>query len=137
MPIQVKQSSIGKEMNLTPMIDVVFLLLIFFLVESRFASEERSMPIELPNASAAVPMTQKPREIIVEIDRKGEFLLNRQVVTLEVLESTIRQAIADNPTTQGVIIRADRYSELQAAVTVIDLCARLGAEHSLVMQEPE
>jgi biopolymer transport protein ExbD len=128
-------STAAGTLNLTSMIDVVFLLLIFFLVASRFAQEERTMPIELPNAASAVQLTQRPREIVVEIDRQGKMLLDGVEATLDDLEQAIVRAAADNPTTQNIIVRSDRRTELQVVVNVIDLCSRLGAEHALVMQE--
>ncbi len=133
VPTNIGRSEVG--INLTPMIDVVFLLLIFFLVESRFAQEERSMRIELPNASAAVPMTQRPRELVVEIDQQGQLMLDGARTTLAAVEQSLTQAVTDNPSTQSVIVRADRRAPLQAAVTVIDLCSRLGAEHALLLQD--
>ncbi len=135
MAVQVRNSNIMSAVSLTPMIDVVFLLLIFFLVESRFSQEEKTMNIELPNASSAVPMTERPREIVIEIDQEGAYLLDGVAASLDKVEQSIVQAIAINPSTQSVIVRADRRAPLQSAVSVIDLCSRLGAEHSLMMQD--
>ncbi len=135
MAVQVRNSNIMSAVSLTPMIDVVFLLLIFFLVESRFSQEEKTMNIELPNASSAVPMTERPREIVIEIDQEGAYLLDGVAASLDKVEQSIVQAIAINPSTQSVIVRADRRAPLQSAVSVIDLCSRLGAEHALMMQD--
>ncbi|MEZ6091859.1 MAG: biopolymer transporter ExbD [Pirellulaceae bacterium] len=55
------KSQATSTLSLTPLIDVVFLLLIFFLVASRFAQEDRRMPIELPSATSATPMTEQPK----------------------------------------------------------------------------
>ncbi len=136
MAVTLRTSNITSAISLTPMIDVVFLLLIFFLVESRFAQEERTMDIELPKAGTAVPMTAKPREVVVEIDREGELSMNGLRVGLADVEQSLLQAIASNPSTQQVIVRADRRAPLQTAVSVIDLCGRVGAEHALIIQEP-
>ena len=66
-----KRSSVASTLSLTPLIDVVFLLLIFFLVTSEFEEEERRLDIVLPSATSAVPMTSKPREVVVDIDASG------------------------------------------------------------------
>ena len=62
MAIEIKRSSAAGTLSLTPLIDVVFLLLIFFLVTSEFEDEERRLDIVLPNATSAVPMVGEPRE---------------------------------------------------------------------------
>ena len=65
MPVQLKRSSAIGSLSVTPLIDVVFLLLIFFLVSSRFSEEERELDLNLPNVSEALPATLEPSELAV------------------------------------------------------------------------
>ena len=71
MSVNLKKGEALSTLSLTPLIDVVFLLLIFFLVATKFAEEERELNVLLPDASEAQPRTSKPRETIVNIDETG------------------------------------------------------------------
>ncbi len=136
MTVQIKRSSAAGTLSLTPLIDVVFLLLIFFLVTSRFDEEERRLPIELPIATSATPMTQRPREVMVDIDREGSFYVNGKALSPEELEETLRRAVASNPTNQMVVIRADAGVSFQPVVSVMDMCNRTGvAEYTTTTKE--
>lgn len=126
MSVQIKRSSAAGTLSLTPLIDVVFLLLIFFLVTSRFDEEERRLPIELPVATSATPMTQKPREVVVDIDREGNLYAGGEAISADGLEALLRRAVANNPTNQTVVIRADAATSFQPVVSVMDLCNRAG-----------
>ena len=86
-----KSTAIGT-LSLTPLIDIVFLLLIFFLVATEFAKEEREMKVVLPAASEAKPLTAKPSELYVNILKDGTFIVNRQKVDVGQLEKVLRQA---------------------------------------------
>lgn len=136
MSVQIRRSSVAGTLSLTPLIDVVFLLLIFFLVTSKFDEEERRLPIELPVATNATPMTQKPREVTIDIDREGNFFVNGNAQSIEQVETTLRRAVATNPTNQAVVIRADATVPFQPVVTVMDLCNRTGvSDYSVTTKE--
>lgn len=126
MAIELKKSNIAGTLSLTPLIDVVFLLLIFFLVTSEFEDEERRLDIVLPSATSAVPMTSKPREIVVDLDRDGKIYLRGEVTSLENFEELLKKAVASNPTNQTVVIRADQATSFQPVVNVMDVCNRTG-----------
>ena len=136
MAIEIKRSSVAGTLSLTPLIDVVFLLLIFFLVTSEFEEEERRLDIVLPTATSAVPMTGKPREIVIDIDDQGKVYLGGQSTTFEDLEKLLRAAVAKNPTNQSAVIRADRSTSFQPVVTVMDVCNSAGiTDYSVTTQE--
>ncbi|TWT98365.1 ExbD/TolR family protein [Stieleria varia] len=136
MAVEIKRSSVAGTLSLTPLIDVVFLLLIFFLVTSEFEEEERRLDIVLPTATSAVPMTGKPREIVIDVDDKGEVYLGGQPTNLDDLEKLLRAAVAKNPTNQSAVIRADRSTSFQPVVSVMDVCNRSGiSDYSVTTQE--
>ncbi len=131
-----KRSSVASTLSLTPLIDVVFLLLIFFLVTSEFEEEERRLDIVLPSATSAVPMTSKPREVVVDVDSQGSIYLHGQRTSLDELQRLLRVAVASNPTNQTVVIRADRETSFQPVVSVMDVCNRTGvSDYSVTTQE--
>jgi biopolymer transport protein ExbD len=131
-----KHSSVASTLSLTPLIDVVFLLLIFFLVTSEFEEEERRLKIVLPSAASAVPMTSKPREIVVDVDAAGTCYLSGEQTSLGELQRLLQVAVASNPTNQTVVIRADRATPFQPVVSVMDLCNKTGiSDYSVTTQE--
>lgn len=131
-----KRSPIASTLSLTPLIDVVFLLLIFFLVTSEFEEEERRLEIVLPSATSAVPMTSKPREVVVDIDADGVVYLHGEMTSLEELQRLLGIAVASNPTNQTVVIRADRTTAFQPVVSVMDICNRTGVrDYSVTTRE--
>lgn len=136
MTIAIKRSTVAGSLSLTPLIDVVFLLLIFFLVTSEFEDEERRLDIVLPTASSATPMTRKPREIVIDVDAAGKIYLRGEPTDFETLERLLTAAVADNPTNQSAIIRADGTTSFQPVVNVMDICNRAGiADYSVTTRE--
>ena len=125
MPITLKKSRALDSLSMTPLIDVIFILLIFFLVAARFAQEDRELPVQLPSAKSAVPMTMEPQIMIVGIDVQGQYVLNGRTISLDEVETDIRQAVTNNPVNQTVIIRGDKRVPFQHVVSLMDICQRL------------
>lgn len=109
-------------LSMTPLIDCVFLLLIFFLVASRFSEEERELDVVLPQASEAKPLIAQPKELFVNVTASGQYYIAGQFLDERGLESALRQAWANNPGRQQVVIRADKESKTKHIATVMDLC---------------
>ena len=124
LPVESEESDIP---NLTPVIDVVFLLLIFFLVATRFAEEDREMELPLPDASEAMPLTVAPKEIFINIDAQGHFFVGGKQVEAAELEQILVRAAATNPH-QAAVIRADKNVSFQQVVTAGNLCKRAGVQ---------
>ncbi len=135
MAVRIKRGQVLGALSMTPLIDVVFLLLIFFLVASRLSQEDRELDIPLPSAANAMPMTTKPQEMVVNIDEDGGLFVNSQYMREEQFESLLRETVVNNPLGQAVIIRADRRVALQTPVNVMDICLKCGASYSLSIAE--
>lgn len=114
------------ELNLTPLIDVVFLLLIFFMVSTTF-QKESEISLQLPKASND-PVTAPPDRIEVLVNAAGRYFINDQelvntdLTTLQSALYKITEGNRDIPLT----IRADAQTPHQAVVTAMDAAARLG-----------
>ena len=113
-------------LDLTPMIDVVFNLLIFFMVVSHFADTERDLKVRLPDGSEAMPITAKPREMYINIDEQGRYFVRSQQVTRQELGEILTQAALNNPTNQTVVIRADKRVAWDFVATAMRLCNQAG-----------
>jgi biopolymer transport protein ExbD len=114
------------EINLTPLIDVVFLLLIFFMVSTTFEQQSR-IQIELPEATAT-PTETEEESLEIIIDAQGRYFLeDRQVVNneLETLKAAISKAV-NGRESLTVIIRADASTPHQAVITALDASSQLG-----------
>ena len=125
MSFKIQKGKALDSLNLTPLIDVVFLLLIFFLVATQFSQDDQQLPIKLPSAQSAVPMTIEPEELVVHIAQDSTMMVRGQGVDLATLEGILRQALADNPVQQTVVLRGDKRVEFQTIVSLVDLCNRL------------
>jgi biopolymer transport protein ExbD len=126
MPVTINKGTALSALNLTPLIDVVFLLLIFFLVATRFAEEDRELEVMLPTASEAKPLVVKPREIFINIDKSGNHFLGNRMLNADDLEQALRRANVNNPLGQTVIVRADKRCLWDAVAVAIDACHRAG-----------
>jgi biopolymer transport protein ExbD len=111
---------------MTPLIDVVFLLLIFFLVAARLADEDREMEVQLPTASESKPLIAESRELFLHIDEHGQFFVTGQVVSAEQLEESLRNALREQPALETAILRADRRCAWDAVAQAINACHRVG-----------
>ena len=119
----------GSEVRLemTPMIDMVFLLLIFFLVATTFNQDEREMQIALPFAASSAPFSSMLQELIINIDKDGTFILSGREVSPEELATIVADAVADNPD-QKVTIRGDRDAVYMHIVRALDICKSSGIQ---------
>ena len=126
MAVKIKKGRAGDLFNLTPMIDMVFLLLIFFLVASRFEQEDHQLDIVLPSASEARPLTSRPQELFVNVDERGRYFVDGRVVTVDEVEQFLTRAARNNPLSQAVVIRADKRVVFDAVVAVMNLCNKAG-----------
>lgn len=112
---------------MTPMIDCVFQLLLFFLVASNFQEQSRmsgegELGANLPSVAAAMPMVMRPREMIVNVDTKGEIYLDGERFTEDQLAQRFRRAQTDNPGNQSVVIRGNEGAEWKSVARIMSLC---------------
>jgi biopolymer transport protein ExbD len=122
MALKINKGKADELFNFTPMIDVVFNLLLFFMVAARFAQEEREVPVQLPSASEARPLTTTPTEIFVNVNHIGQMFAGNREVTPAELDAHLQQAAVNNPNNQTVIIRADKRVPFEHVVAVMNAC---------------
>ena len=125
--IQTKEPQTGVAIELTPIIDMVFLLLIFFLVATTFHQSEREMQIALPAAVSAGPISTALREIVVNVDAEGAIIVSGRRMEAEDLAALIGEGVAANPE-QKVTVRGDRTTAYANIVRVLDICKGAGVQ---------
>lgn len=124
---------INVEVNLTPLIDVVFLLLIFFMVTTTFRQETK-LQLQLPESSSDESLAQTDNSLRVEISADGKFALKgpgerkaRALVSDD--EDTLKRAITNlikGKSDVDVVLMADRMTPYQAVARAMDACRQLG-----------
>jgi biopolymer transport protein ExbD len=120
-----KRKAVKTDINLTPLIDIVFLLLIFFMLISNFVEEE-SLNIELPQASSSVSIDEN-KEIIVSIDKAGLFYINGMKTTKSFLQSQLKGQL-ETSKTKEVFVSGDKKSSLQDIIFIMDVAKKSGAK---------
>ena len=121
------RSGTKRQIDMTPMIDCVFQLLLFFMVASHFDDEERAsgegaLEANLPEAAAAMPMVMRPREMIININARGEFYIDGEIQSEAQIAERLRRADIDNPGNQTVVIRGDEQANWKYIARVMSLC---------------
>lgn len=115
----------GTELNITPMIDVIFILLIFFLATTSFV-KETGLQVERPSAASAE--RQERANILIAISENGEIWMGGRMLDIRTVRANVEQAIAENPE-GAVIITADKSSRTGLLIQVMDQARLAGVSN--------
>ncbi len=121
------------QMPITPLIDIVFMLLIYFLLTTNFMVDE-GIKIKLPQARAAAPQTEET--ITVTVDSQGRAFLAGEEISLDRLFDRLKEKIGARQD-ELVVVRADRAVMLNKAVKVMDIAKAAGAGRLCLATEKE
>ena len=114
--IHSKQETAAESVNMTPLIDMVFILLIFFLVTASF-TKESGIDVDRPTAQTAV--REEQGSMIIGVSKDGEIWLDNQLIKLRAVRAHVEHLHAQNP--EGtVIILADKNGQVGTAIEVLD-----------------
>ena len=128
-----KRNRYQMQAPLTSLIDIVFMLLIYFLLTTSFMVDE-GIKIKLPQARAAAPQTQQ--EITVYVDREGRVYLENKLVPQDKLFKRLKEMIGGQQD-RLVVVKADRSVILNKAVKVMDLAKAAGAARLCLATEKD
>ena len=122
------------ELNMTPLIDMVFILLIFFLVTTSFV-KETGVDVNRPTASTAV--SKDKASIFIAIDQNDRIFMDHREIDPRAVRANVERALAENPDS-AVVVVADKVSTAGAAIVVMDGCRMAGVKNvSLAARLPE
>lgn len=122
------------ELNIAPLIDMVFILLIFFLVNTSFV-KETGIDISRPTASTAV--SKAKATILIAVDQHNRIFLQHREIDVRAVRANVERALAENPE-GAVVVVADKASSTGTAIMVMDGCRMAGAKNvSLAARLPE
>jgi biopolymer transport protein ExbD len=113
-----------KGLDMAPLIDMVFILLIFFLVTTSFVKETG---IEVNRPKAATASADSRSTILIAIDRENRIFMDHREIDLRAVRANVERALAENPSGRVVVV-ADSSSLTGVAVKVMDGCRMAGAE---------
>jgi biopolymer transport protein ExbD len=111
------------QIQMVPLIDVLFFTLVFFMVLSVYYHLEAQMDIHIPQATSAHDIKGMGTQIVINVTVKGKFIVNGRVLSDASLESMLHQLTALSQQ-QSVIIRADQKTYHKYVIEVLDACAR-------------
>jgi biopolymer transport protein ExbD len=129
----IDEPDIPPQINIVPMIDVIFAILTFFIVSTLYLTRSDGLPVNLPSASTA--KSQPSTKITVTIQPDGEIALNRKPIKLETLEGAVRSLVEPNAEPL-VIVNADEKVAHGQVVSVMDRLRRIkGAKLAIAAQK--
>lgn len=131
-----KDPEIPPQINIVPLIDVVFSLLTFFILSSLFLTNPEGLPVNLPKATASQP-TQTTNRVTITIDSKGQVSLDRQPTTVEALPGQL-SALAATRQDLIAVINSDESVDFGLAVAVMDRVRQVkGVKLAVATRRPE
>jgi biopolymer transport protein ExbD len=128
------EPEIPAQINIVPMIDVIFAILTFFIMSTLFLTRSEGLPVNLPTAATAQQQSSTP--ITVTLDAQGQLSLNRQPIAFDALTEQVRSLIGSNPEAL-VIINADERVPHGQVIAVMDRLRQVaGAKLAIATQKP-
>jgi biopolymer transport protein ExbD len=115
----------GVDINMGPLVDMVFLLLIFFVVTTSFVKESG---IDVQRSTAATAEVKERAGVMIGVDPAGDIYFEGKQVDVRSVRGLVERALAEDPES-GVVVVADRASETGAVVGVMDQCRLAGAKN--------
>ncbi|MBW4448344.1 MAG: biopolymer transporter ExbD [Spirirestis rafaelensis WJT71-NPBG6] len=128
------EPDIPPQINIAPMIDVIFAILTFFIMSTLFLTRQEGLPVNLPRASTS-QQSQVPTRITVTIDSQAQVSLNKKPTTIDALTEQVRGLVGANPEAV-VVINADKGVEHGKVVAVMDKVRQVkGARLAIATQK--
>lgn len=115
----------GLRLNMTPFIDMMFILVVFFVATSRFQEAERDERIRLARSASKLPIATLSETLVINIDREGRWIVEGRERTVEELERIVREYRAERKDAE-VVVRADVRGRIGPLAQAFEICHRLG-----------
>ncbi|MBF2007671.1 ExbD/TolR family protein [Chlorogloeopsis fritschii PCC 9212] len=129
------EAEMPPQINIVPMIDVIFAILTFFIMSTLFLTRSDGLPVNLPKATTS-QRAQVPTKITITLDEEGQISLNRKPTTVETLTGQLRTLVGANKEAL-VIINADEKVNHGQVVAVMDRVRQVeGAKLAIATQRP-
>jgi len=132
-----RQESTGEIINISSLVDVLFILIIFYVATSTFKEDEKDIQVSLPDAAAGETLSEAPEMLVINVREDGSILLGNAAVTLEELAAEMAEVAAANPG-KKVLIRGDKRALHGAVAGAVSACKQAGIDEANIgYQLPE
>ncbi len=111
------------EINITPLLDLAFVLLIIFMITA--STPEKGLDLNLPGAGGPTREIEEETIVTVEINAEGQFFINDERIVPDAVEAKLLNIKGESPQ-MTVYLRADRKADWGTGMTIMDLCSRYG-----------
>ena len=128
------RNNLVSEINVTPLVDVMLVLLIIFMVTAPMMTQ--GVDVDLPETTA-MPLKQKEKPIVISINKKGEISLNRFTMSQKVLKEQLMKQARDEGTEQSVFLRADKSVPYGLVISVMADVKDAGYEKLGMITQPK
>ena len=135
MPMKMHHDQLP-ELNLTSMIDVLFLLIIFFIAGTQFTERERKIQLEVPRVGTAQNLPNAAAQRVIHVYADGEVVVDGKTFTLDELRSQLADEVGRTPEL-SVLVRGDGAASLQDAAAVLAACADAGVRDMGMSAKPQ
>ncbi len=126
MPIKLNSAE-EPTLNLSAMIDIVFLLIIFFMVGTKFTEIEQELKISIPQIASGATISAEPQQCVIAVFHDGRVSVDNDVMEIHELESNLSQRVSIGAELH-VIIRGDAEGAFQNVANVLSACRRAGVD---------
>jgi biopolymer transport protein ExbD len=126
MPIKLNSAE-EPTLNLTPMIDIVFLLIIFFMVGTKFTEIEQELEVSIPQIASGATIVTESQQCVIAVFHDGRVSVDDDVMEIHELESNLNQRVSGGAELH-VIIRGDAEGAFQNVANVLSACRRAGVD---------
>ncbi|MEO0970201.1 MAG: biopolymer transporter ExbD [Cyanobacteria bacterium J06639_18] len=129
------EADVPAQINIVPMIDVIFAILTFFVMSTLFLTRSEGLPVNLPQAQTAKKNTP-PARVTLTVDKTGKVFLNKQAISLEALEAGVQKKVKPQQQLM-VVLNADEGVNHGRIVAVMDRVRRVkGARLAIATRKP-
>lgn len=133
MRIRSSEAETGDVINMSSLLDVLFILIIFFLVTTTFKNQEDDHRVDLPVDRRNQAMSNKAGDVVkINIRKSGAYVVMDKPVTEEMIETTMQEVVANRPEVK-VLIRADKESKHLYLANVLSICKFVGVKDTHIM----
>jgi biopolymer transport protein ExbD len=125
MNLRSRATPVHPGIQLAPLVDVLLLLLIFFLMTWNAARSENELDVKVPKASTAKEKTAPIGDVVVNVKADGNVVVNRRTLAGAELQELLKNLVQLNPE-QAVVIRGDEAGAYKNIINVLDICTSAG-----------